>query len=74
MPTDLPLSVWPTAQRNARAQRAGRYVEISGHHPAKMLPAIATRAIATYTESGRPGPRPDGRHRLDPRRGRPPRP
>ena len=34
MPADLPLSVWPTAQRNARAQRAGRYVEISGHHPA----------------------------------------
>ncbi|MBF6555106.1 MAG: site-specific DNA-methyltransferase [Acidimicrobiales bacterium] len=52
MPADLPLSVWPTAQRNARAQRAGRYVEISGHHPAKMLPAIATRAIATYTSPG----------------------
>ena len=52
MPTDLPLSVWPTAQRIARAQRAGRYVEISGHHPAKMLPAIAARAIATYTEPG----------------------
>ena len=52
MPTDLPLSVWPTAQRNARAQRAGRYVEISGHHPAKMLPAIAARAIATYTKPG----------------------
>jgi modification methylase len=50
--TDLPLSVWPTAQRNARAQRAGRYVEISGTHPAKMLPAIASRAIATYTEPG----------------------
>ncbi len=52
MPADLPLSVWPTAQRNARAQRAGRYVEISGHHPAKMLPAIAARAIATYTRPG----------------------
>jgi modification methylase len=52
VPADLPLSVWPTAQRNARAQRAGRYVEISGHHPAKMLPAIATRAIATYTNPG----------------------
>ena len=52
MPTDLPLSVWPTAQRNARAQRAGRYLEISGHHPAKMLPAIAARAIATYTQPG----------------------
>jgi hypothetical protein len=52
MPADLPLSVWPTAQRNARGQRAGRYVEISGHHPAKMLPAIAQRAIATYTQPG----------------------
>jgi modification methylase len=52
MPADLPLSVWPTAQRNARAQRAGRYVEISGHHPAKMLPAIAARAIGTYSAPG----------------------
>ena len=52
MPADLPLSVWPTAQRNARSQRKGRYVEISGHHPAKMLPAIAQRAIATYTTPG----------------------
>lgn len=50
--TDLPLSVWTTAQRNARAQRAGRYVEVSGTHPAKMLPAIAARAIATYTGPG----------------------
>jgi modification methylase len=52
VPTDLPLSVWPTAQRNARAQRAGRYVELSGAHPARMLPAIAARAIATYTAPG----------------------
>jgi modification methylase len=52
MPTDLPLSIWPTAQQNARTQRAGRYVEISGHHPAKMLPAIAARAIATYSNPG----------------------
>jgi modification methylase len=52
MPADIPLSVWPTAQRNARAQRAGRYVEISGNHPAKMLPAIAARAIATYSRPG----------------------
>ena len=52
MPADIPLSVWPTAQRNAKAQRAGRYVEISGHHPAKMLPAIAARAIATYSAPG----------------------
>ena len=52
MPADIPLSVWPTAQRNAKAQRAGRYMEISGHHPAKMLPAIAARAIATYSAPG----------------------
>jgi modification methylase len=52
MPADLPLSVWPTAQRNARAQRAGRYLELSGTHPAKMLPAIAARAIATYSTPG----------------------
>jgi len=52
MPADLPLSVWPTAQQTARTQRAGRYIEISGHHPAKMLPAIAQRAIVTYTKPG----------------------
>ena len=52
MPTELPLSVWPTAQQPARAQRAGRYVELSGTHPARMLPAIARRAIATYTAPG----------------------
>jgi hypothetical protein len=52
MPTDLPLSVWPTAQRNARAQRVGRYLEVSKAHPAKMLPAIAARAIAAYSAPG----------------------
>lgn len=52
MPTELPLSVWPTAQRTARAQRTGRYLEVSGVHPAKMLPAIAARAIGTYTQPG----------------------
>lgn len=52
MPADLPLSVWPTAQRNSRAQRSGRYLEVSGTHPAKMLPAIATRAVATYSSPG----------------------
>jgi modification methylase len=52
MPTDLPLSVWPVAQRTARAQRSGRYLELSGTHPAKMLPAIAQRAIAAYTRPG----------------------
>ena len=27
-PPALPLSVWPVAQRTARGQRAGRYLEI----------------------------------------------
>ena len=48
----LPLSVWPTAQQPAARQRAGRYLPVSGTHPAKMLPAIAARAIATYTDPG----------------------
>ncbi|HZT67370.1 MAG TPA: DNA methyltransferase [Acidimicrobiales bacterium] len=52
MAADYPLSVWPTAQRTATAQRAGRYLPVSGTHPAKMLPAIAARAIATYTAPG----------------------
>ncbi len=52
MAIELPLSVWPAAQRTARAQRAGRYLETSGTHPAKMLPAIAARAVATYTRPG----------------------
>ena len=52
MPTELSLSVWLTAQQPSRAQRAGRYVELSGTHPARMLPAIARRAIATYTAPG----------------------
>jgi hypothetical protein len=49
---DLRLSVWPTAQRDARTQRRGRYLPESTAHPAKMLPAIAATAIARYTEPG----------------------
>ncbi len=41
MASDLPLSVWATAQVPPRGQRAGRYVELSRTHPARMLPAIA---------------------------------
>ena len=52
MPSDPALSVWPTAQRTSRAQRAGRYVALSGTHPARMLPAIAERAIAAYSRPG----------------------
>ncbi len=49
---DLRLSVWPTAQRDARTQRRGRYLPDSTAHPAKMLPAIAATAIGRYTEPG----------------------
>ena len=49
---ELRLSVWPTAQRDARAQRRGRYLPESTAHPAKMLPAIAATAISRYTEPG----------------------
>ena len=49
---DLRLSVWPTAQRDARTQRRGRYLPESTAHPAKMLPAIAATAISRYTEPG----------------------
>ncbi|MGH9091552.1 MAG: TRM11 family SAM-dependent methyltransferase [Acidimicrobiales bacterium] len=52
MTTDPALSVWPTAQQCARAQRAGRYLSISGTHPARMLPAIAWTAITAYSEPG----------------------
>ncbi|OIK04388.1 TRM11 family SAM-dependent methyltransferase [Streptomyces monashensis] len=47
-----PLSVWNTAPTSAPAQRKGRYVPDSAAHPAKMLPRIATHAIATYTRPG----------------------
>jgi SAM-dependent methyltransferase len=48
----LPISVWPTAQQPAAAQRAGRYLPGSTAHPAKMLPAIAGHAISAYSQPG----------------------
>ncbi|MGC0318933.1 TRM11 family SAM-dependent methyltransferase [Kitasatospora acidiphila] len=50
--SSLPTSVWVTAQRDARNQRRNRYIPASAAHPAKMLPAIATHAITTYTTLG----------------------
>ncbi len=47
-----PLSVWATAQRDARSQRRSRYLPGSTAHPAKMLPAIAATAITRYTQPG----------------------
>ena len=49
---DPPLSVWVTAQQDARTQRRGRYLPESMAHPAKMLPAIAATAITRYTQPG----------------------
>jgi DNA modification methylase len=46
------LSVWAGAQECSRTQRRGRYLPGSMQHPAKMLPAIAARAIAHYTSPG----------------------
>jgi modification methylase len=45
-------SVWPVAQQTAREQRRGRYLPASTAHPAKMLPALARAAIATYSNAG----------------------
>jgi tRNA G10 N-methylase Trm11 len=47
-----PVSVWATAQQVARVQRRGRYLPASTPHPGKMLPEIARRAIASYSEPG----------------------
>jgi excisionase family DNA binding protein len=52
MTAELLLSVWPVAQKVGRAQRSDRYLAVSGTHPAKMLPEIARRAVATYTDPG----------------------
>lgn len=45
-------SVWLVGQFSARAQRSGRYVPGSVAHPARMMPALARTAIATYTRPG----------------------
>ncbi|WP_084515450.1 TRM11 family SAM-dependent methyltransferase [Nocardia acidivorans] len=48
----LPVSVWATGQHAPATQRRGRYHPDGTAHPAKMLPAVAAHAIATYTRSG----------------------
>ena len=47
-----PVSVWPCAQTDSKAQRKGRYLPESMAHPGKMLPAIAEHAITHYTQPG----------------------
>jgi len=49
---DVFVSVWATAQCDARTQRQGRYLPGSMAHPGKMLPAIAVTAITRYTRPG----------------------
>jgi modification methylase len=49
---DLPLAIWPVAQQTSQWQRYERYVPASHRHPAKMLPALARRAIEMYSERG----------------------
>jgi tRNA G10 N-methylase Trm11 len=49
---DLPASVWACAQQAARQQRQGRYLDASVKHPARMLPALAARAISEFTRPG----------------------
>jgi hypothetical protein len=50
--TEVPVSVWVTAQAAPATQRKDRYVAESTAHPAKMLPAVAAHAIAHYTRPG----------------------
>jgi DNA modification methylase len=52
MTVEVPLSVWPSAQRPARVQRVGRYLPESVRHPARMLPAIARTVITEFTAPG----------------------
>jgi modification methylase len=49
---DIPLAVWPCAQRTSQWQRHGRYLPESNRHPAKTLPELARRAIETYSRPG----------------------
>jgi modification methylase len=47
---DLPLALWPCAQRTSQWQRHGRFLPESNRHPGKMLPEIARRVIAAYSD------------------------
>jgi modification methylase len=49
---DLPLAIWPCAQRTAQRQREDRYLEACKRHPGKMLPELARRAISAYSDPG----------------------
>jgi modification methylase len=49
---EVPLALWPVAQRTAQAQRAGRYLPEVAAHPGKMLPELARRIISEYSAPG----------------------
>ena len=49
---EVPLALWPVAQRTAQAQRAGRYLPEVAQHPGKMLPELARRIICEYSAPG----------------------
>lgn len=46
------ISVWPVWQVSARAQRKDRFVPGSTAHPARMVPELARRLVAAYSEPG----------------------
>jgi hypothetical protein len=48
---DLPLAVWPCAQRTSQWQRYERYLPESNRRPGKMLPELARRAVESYSHS-----------------------
>jgi len=49
---EVPLALWPVAQKTGQAQRKGRYLPASSAHPAKMLPELARRIISEYSAEG----------------------
>jgi modification methylase len=48
----LPTNVWLVGQEGSIPQRQGRYVPAVRGHPGKMLPALARRLVAEYTQPG----------------------
>jgi site-specific DNA recombinase len=48
----VPLAIWPCGQTSAQYQRAGRYLPGCAKHPGKMLPELARRLVAEYSQPG----------------------
>lgn len=45
-------TLWPVGQDPDAAQRAGRYVRQTRHHPQRTIPALAAEAIDRYSSRG----------------------